>query len=416
MIKKFIAALFVVLLALPAQAIPTVTPPDSDLPQGYVVQNTDWNGMFDTLYNYLNGTVVPAINALQTAPPPNVGAQTLCNGRLTAATGVPVPVNDISSTSTIYFTPFQGNLVGIYSPTLSGWTQYPLTTDLSLAVPSGVRDLFDIYASWNGTSLVLTSQPYNTVTATNSPAAGYAVVINVPATTAFAVGDCVSLSSGSTFEEANITAISAGVSITVDLLQNTLTTPVVHSQQPTTAVAFQNGIPVLSSNFGCRYLGTIFVQSNALVDTAGCRGVGNFNYRWPRRIAAVNTSATYAQIQGTKIANAIKTFGTERMLIVAPQGNVNTPVSILRTEYTTGAASAQALTELFDGVQAPINAYFTGVTNATLNVDNTFTTAGRHAIDDYFQTTSTTTTITNTATVNSVTNVQLSGTNGWALN
>lgn len=418
MTKKLLALLLSLLWALPAWAIPNVTPPDSDLPNGYVVQNTDWNGMFDTLYNYLNSTVVPAINALQAAGTPTVGTQSLFNGRLTASTGVPFPQNDIASTATFYLTAYGGNLFGIFNPTSGVWAQQKLTSDISLAVPAGTRDLFDVYVSWSGTALVLTTSAYNTVTATNNPAAGTAVVINVPATTAFTVGDCVSITGGGNAEDAIITVVTPGVSITVDWLASSYTAPVVHSQQPTAAIAYQDGVPVNSTSYGQRYVGTILVQNNILADTAGCRGVANYYNRVPRRVAAINTSTTYSQATGNKPCNASKVLGTERILVVAPQGTgLLTPASINRQEYTTGSTAGMAIIEEFDGTASAYSSYFTSSNNFPISLQcfSTFSTPGRHAIDDYFSTSSSSSTITNIATINSVA-TQLSGTSGWALN
>ena len=44
--------------------VPTYVPYEPDLSGGYTVQNTDWNGMFDGIAGYLNGTIVPALNSI----------------------------------------------------------------------------------------------------------------------------------------------------------------------------------------------------------------------------------------------------------------------------------------------------------------------------------------------------------------
>jgi hypothetical protein len=48
--------------------IPAVTNPTGDLDTGHIVNETDWNGAIGTLYTYLNGTVKPAVDALQASP------------------------------------------------------------------------------------------------------------------------------------------------------------------------------------------------------------------------------------------------------------------------------------------------------------------------------------------------------------
>lgn len=44
----------------------------------------------------------------------------VCNGRLTLTTAVPVTTSDVTAATTLYFTPYQGNLVGLYDG--SNWS------------------------------------------------------------------------------------------------------------------------------------------------------------------------------------------------------------------------------------------------------------------------------------------------------
>lgn len=45
-------------------SVPNIVPYEADLSFGYVVQPADWNGSFDNITNYINSTLVPAINSL----------------------------------------------------------------------------------------------------------------------------------------------------------------------------------------------------------------------------------------------------------------------------------------------------------------------------------------------------------------
>ena len=63
------------------------------------------------------------------------------------------------------------------------------------------------------------------VQATNSPTAGSSKTILVPSTSDFEVGDTATVEDESHSEQAVITGISAGVSITVDSLDHSYTTP-----------------------------------------------------------------------------------------------------------------------------------------------------------------------------------------------
>ena len=57
----------------------------------------------------------------------------ICNGRLTLSTGVPVTTADVSSSATIYFTPYLGNRISLYVQDY-GWRSYSfseITLDIS---------------------------------------------------------------------------------------------------------------------------------------------------------------------------------------------------------------------------------------------------------------------------------------------
>jgi len=68
----------------------------------------------------------------------------ICNGRLTLSTGVPITTSDIGSSSTLYFTPINGNLISLYVPNY-GWRIYSfseLTLDLSALDADKNYDIF----------------------------------------------------------------------------------------------------------------------------------------------------------------------------------------------------------------------------------------------------------------------------------
>jgi len=55
----------------------------------------------------------------------------ICNGRLTLTSGLPVTTADVTGATTIYFTPYKGNKIALYSGT--AWVEYTFT-ELSLAL------------------------------------------------------------------------------------------------------------------------------------------------------------------------------------------------------------------------------------------------------------------------------------------
>lgn len=76
----------------------------------------------------------------------------LCQGRLTTESGVPVSTSDRTSQGTIYFTPYNGNVVSLYDGTR--WKAYPFTErSLALTVTSG--STYDVFLYDNAGTLTL---------------------------------------------------------------------------------------------------------------------------------------------------------------------------------------------------------------------------------------------------------------------
>ncbi len=89
----------------------------------------------------------------------------LCNGRLTLTSGTPVTTADVTAAGTLYFTPYQGNIVGVY--TGSAWVPHTLT-ELSIAAPAVANQVYDVFLDYNsGTpALSLTAWTNDTTRAT----------------------------------------------------------------------------------------------------------------------------------------------------------------------------------------------------------------------------------------------------------
>ncbi|MBA3993397.1 MAG: hypothetical protein C0469_07705 [Cyanobacteria bacterium DS2.3.42] len=288
-------------------SIPNLTPPYPDLPDGYVITQAEWNGQLNSIFNYCNGQVKPAIDALQSAPPPSVGAQAFFNARMTLESGVDCSVLDQSNKSTMYLTPSGGNLIGLYDTVTSTWSNYPFS-EISIPVPAGARQLFDLFVRQTAGVCSLEIGAYNTVTASNSPVAGKPVVINMASTANFQVGDIISITSAGGSEEAVVTVVTTNVSITVDWLEFSHTTPTICSNVPTNALALRDGILVKASDHSRRYCGTwMNLASGQTSDTRAARLVANFYNRVPRPFEAFPTadtwnagSTSWQQLGGTK--------------------------------------------------------------------------------------------------------------------
>lgn len=65
----------------------------------------------------------------------------LCEGRLTVSTGVPIPTSDVLAAETLYFTPYMGSRIALYNGT--SWDVIAFT-EISIDVPdvTGVHDVF----------------------------------------------------------------------------------------------------------------------------------------------------------------------------------------------------------------------------------------------------------------------------------
>lgn len=78
----------------------------------------------------------------------------LCEGRLTLTSGTAVTTSDVTGASTVYFTPFGGSRISVFSGTQ--WTTFSFS-ELSVAVPATTVTPFDIFAYDNGGSVALST-------------------------------------------------------------------------------------------------------------------------------------------------------------------------------------------------------------------------------------------------------------------
>ena len=72
----------------------------------------------------------------------NVVINSMCTGRLTLTSGVPVTAGDVVAATTIYFTPYKGNYITLY--TAGAWQLYTFS-QMSLAVPSTTATMYDMF-------------------------------------------------------------------------------------------------------------------------------------------------------------------------------------------------------------------------------------------------------------------------------
>jgi len=67
----------------------------------------------------------------------------VCFGRLTAVSGDPVPVSDVTGTTTLYYTPYNGNSIALYSS--GAWSALNFS-EISFTVPATTNTNYDVFA------------------------------------------------------------------------------------------------------------------------------------------------------------------------------------------------------------------------------------------------------------------------------
>ena len=92
----------------------------------------------------------------------NVTINDFCDGRLSLVSGNPVPITDTTAATTIYFTPYKGNYIALY--TAATWTLYTFT-ELSIAVPGVANQMYDLFVYDNSGVLTLVTQIWTSDTA-----------------------------------------------------------------------------------------------------------------------------------------------------------------------------------------------------------------------------------------------------------
>ncbi len=228
---------------------------------------------------------------------------TPCNGRLTLETGVAVSTSNQTAKSTIYLTPFRGNIIGLY---YSGWSRY----------------------TFSEKSIKISDTQTGTLTS------GSPTVTGLPDTTQLAVGMGVSgtgIAGGTTIQSvdsgtqitlsANATASGAqSLTLVVPALKNfdlfayytgsdVKLKMVLWTNDSTraTALTTSNGLLVLTGDATMRYLGTgrTTAVAGQTEDSTSNRLIWNYYNRVSRPMTAIDTTNTWTYSTATwRQANA----------------------------------------------------------------------------------------------------------------
>ncbi len=129
--------------------------------------NIRFVGQSDTTTTLVASPDPPMTNTfVSTGVDPKI--KTLANGRITLTSQVPVTTTDVTGATTIYFTPFMGNEIALYTGTT--WKAYAFT-QLSLAVPATTNTMYDLYVYDNASTLTLEAQEWDSSVVTITIAA-----------------------------------------------------------------------------------------------------------------------------------------------------------------------------------------------------------------------------------------------------
>ncbi len=239
----------------------------------------------------------------------------ICGGRLSLESAVSVSSSDQSGKSTIYFVAHTSNEIALYDGT--EWV--PRTfNNISVAVPSTLFKVFDIFAYDNSGTVTLECTDWNQSTATVSgatnPASPSPIVITTSASHGFSNGDLVGVASigGNTAANGYIWEISSasGTSLTlVGSVGNSAYTSggTVYKLTNTraTALTLQDGVLVKSGATTRRYLGTGMTggTSGQMDDSLLKRMLYNYYNQIPRMVSVSYSTEHAYGTNSTRLMN-----------------------------------------------------------------------------------------------------------------
>ena len=240
----------------------------------------------------------------------------LAQGRLTLVSGTPQPTTDVTGATTVYWTPYNGNQIGLYDGSANWVVRAFAETSLSLS-GLAANAVYDIFAFDSAGTLALESLAWNLPTSaaitaiTNAsppvastgttPVADQLVAItgnNVAANNGlWRVGTVVLNTSFQMLklDGTNPTAPgSVGTGATWSRRDAVLTRG--------TALVLQSGILVKSGATTRRYLGSVWINPTAgQTDVSSATRIGLWNYynRTERSIKAISTSTSWSYSSAT---------------------------------------------------------------------------------------------------------------------
>jgi hypothetical protein len=313
-------------------------------------------------------------------------------GRLTLTTGVPVTTSDVTAATTIYFTPYKGSSIALYSG--SAW-QLRKFSEISIAsLSSNPFQVFDIFGYDNAGTVALetTNWNYTTGTITGATAASPCVVTSTAH--GLSNGDMVGISGivGSLGTDAtnglntkiySVAAVAANTfqlegSNTAGLTYTSGGTWAKVNSTRATALVLQDGVHCKSGVLTRRYLGTAMTLGNAsgqTSDSSSARLLWNNYNRAVKPLKVIEatdtwtyTTATWRAANGSTANRVAFIRGLDEDSVEAQvhgtAGNasvINMAVGIgLRTTSVNSAITFGSVTSGTTGGWAPLTAEYRG--------------------------------------------------------
>lgn len=124
----------------------------------------------------------------------------LCQGRISAQTGVAVPTSDVSSSTSVFFVPYGGNKISLFDG-VGTWATFRFV-NISVACPTTSSTPFDVFAFNNAGVVALEAATW---TNSSSRATGITlqdgVLVKVGATTRRYLGTCCTIATPGNIED-----------------------------------------------------------------------------------------------------------------------------------------------------------------------------------------------------------------------
>lgn len=219
------------------------------------------NQSYDGLIQGLLQDIVDLKRKYDNLEKPEVGWPNMGCGRLTLTSNTPILTSAVTAATTVYWTPFKGNKIGLY--TGSFWKDY-LFSQMSVAVPSTVYRLFDIFIYDTGTALALETVNWNQSTAAITGATNATPIVITSNGHGLSNNDMVAIASVGGNTAANGIWSVANVAANTFELEGSTGSGAYTSggtwykltATRATSLTLQDGVYVKSGSTGRRYLGT----------------------------------------------------------------------------------------------------------------------------------------------------------------